>query len=149
MFLTLILCAALAQTPAVDTVLVPTTDISVSADIGPNIDSALRDLAEQVGVTMDRLYPMYLQQADVQAQTYRTGFWVTIAACVLGIALIILGCAIDAEVLRMVGAAVAIIAALILMFGLMASLGDYYMASRNPDLWATRHLVYDAARLFR
>lgn len=40
---------------------------AVQVDIGPNVDVMLRDLAEQIGVGAEAVYPLYLRQAAVFA----------------------------------------------------------------------------------
>lgn len=128
-----------------DSTAVVPTNVTVSADLGPRAESVLRDLAEQVGVGTEALYPLYLKQADVFADMC---LMVCIIWAVVVIALYIMGRLTrpgnDARFPLMV---LATVGAMVLFVGVVTMVGDYVTARSNPELWAIQHIAKDAAQL--
>ena len=148
MFVTMMLIAALCGSLAsADSMTVPT---SVQVDVGPNVDAMLRDLAEQIGVGAEAVYPLYLRQADVFADMCVT------VLIIGGILLVILTalafvCQRKIDTLCDDGGMIPGMAAILLLLSLviacLMAAPDYVTARSNPELWAIQHIARDAAGL--
>lgn len=61
--------------------------MDVNVDIGGNLTTLLQQLAQQIGTTVDKIYPWYVQQAYVEGLT--TLVMVVVLFFVFGVALIV------------------------------------------------------------
>jgi hypothetical protein len=146
-FMVLLLCAPVLF--AQDSQIAIPANINVSADIGPNVDAILRDLASKMGLTIEELRPYYVAQATVESGTYKTVYRIMIITLlvllVLAVVTLFLG---DGDAVGPAwGAFLIVFAICAIVF--LASFGDYRMATYNPELWAVKSMVRDATGLVK
>ena len=154
MFVTMMLITTLCGTVTVtDSAPIPTT---VQVDMGPNVDAMLRDLAEQIGVGAEAIYPLYLRQAQIQATVYTITVCAFLLLILAGIPFFTRGIRIDEHEnksylsddcrwMTSIGGAMILVGAAAVVIAVCVSAGDWITAIANPELWAIQHIASDAA----
>jgi hypothetical protein len=132
--------------PSMDSVVVP-ANLSISADIGPNAEGMIRDLTARLGLTVDQLMPYYQAQALVQIKTWEIGCWVGGGALLLAVIFFGIGGRSGKTEIGMMGAGVMGTIAFVCLLCICSEFSDYMTAKHNPNLWATRAMIQDAAGL--
>ena len=59
-------------------------DVNAKVDIGQNLTSLLERLAQQIGTTVDKVYPWYVQQAYLEGLTTLIAIAVVIPLLIVG-----------------------------------------------------------------
>jgi len=135
-------------------------DINVSADIGQNLTGLVTKLAEQIGVTADKVFPWYVKQQVIEGWCM---VLIPAAFILVGIIALIPGlimlCKEDplkstrgyAEYpVNVVGTIISISAGFILLCSIVvvsASLSTAISQIKNPEYFATKCFLRDVSNL--
>lgn len=123
--------------------------MNVELDVGPNITSMLERLAEQLGTTADKVFPWYVNQAQIEGLTTLIG----IAAFLVMSAAVFCAMAWKADYQKgNVPAIVSIPAGIILFFSVLAVPAEGIDAVRkmmNPNYYAMTMLTKDIGRMVK
>ena len=121
--------------------------MDVSVDAGPNITSLLERLATQIGITVDKVFPWYVQQAQLEG---------TVTVVAILVALLVFGVAFTLSVRKadykdgnfaavlsvFTGIALGVSVLLVPLSGL-----DGYLKTVNPNYYAMKMLTHDLGQL--
>ena len=119
----------------------------VSVDVGPNITSLLERLAQQIGTTADKVFPWYVQQAQIEGMTALIA--ILIAAFVLVPTFFVSISKIGGPKEDTYGP-IAFISGVLLLFTLIGGTFEGVEAARkmmNPNYYAVKMLTRDIGRL--
>jgi len=120
---------------------------NVSLDAGENIKELLQQLANQIGVTVDKIFPWYVKQEVIEG--YTSLFLLTFFS-IIGIILLIVSL-IKADFDKGNGYIVSLIVSCIILFSCCLAgsteLSDMIGKINNPEFFATKSLIYDISRL--
>jgi maltodextrin utilization protein YvdJ len=121
--------------------------MDVNVDVGKNIATLLENLAQQIGTTVDKVYPWYVQQAQLEGVTFLIA--VAVFIFVVGMAFVIF---ITAAIRKESEPAqiASFLSGMLLIFGVVAVGIDGPDAVRkllNPNYYAMKMITQDIGRL--
>lgn len=109
--------------------------------IADQVIEVIEVLAEKLGVAVENVYPMLLQQSNVFRATYHVGLWIgliSFAILVIAGILAIIGWGTDSEICFVVGMVCMILAGFVFMIcgiNALCDLTQYMTAIHNPEWW--------------
>jgi hypothetical protein len=122
-------------------------DVNATIDVGKNLTSLLERLAQQIGTTADKVFPWYVQQAQLEGVT------ALVAVCallVISTAILAISLPIAVRDGNSVAAPVAFVSGLVLLAVLGIGTFESVEAVRkisNPNYYAMKMLTQDIGRL--
>lgn len=123
--------------------------VEASVDIGSNLTSLLERLAQQIGTTVDKVYPWYVQQAYLEGVTTIVAILAFIVVCAVAFGFG-LRWAMKAHDFHEGHAAACVIPAIALAATLLIAALEGTTAVRkimNPNFYAMQMLTADIGRL--
>lgn len=134
-------------------VVIPSTEVTetvnanLSLDVGPNITNLIQQLASQIGVTAEKVFPWYIKEAVIDGYS-------ALAICVLlfviSLILLVIGLVKDkftGETWGCIPSAIGIFGLVIWLVVLCSSLQFTMNAIYNPEKIAMTRMIGDISRL--
>lgn len=136
-------------------------NINVSADVGQNLTGLVQKLAEQIGVTADKVFPWYIKQSGIEGRGFFVSCGLALAVALLllvpGLILTIRGDPSSAtrhynyiHTPVVIGVLASILGAIFLLIGVIAAILESpaaYAKIKNPEYYATRAFLQDVGNL--
>lgn len=122
-------------------------DANVTLDVGKNITGLIQQLAAQIGVTADKIFPLYVKQTIITGYTHLS------LTLILFFIPLILGAFLYKKadfdngngpcVIFIICCIVLVLDIISLVFGLPTMIGQI----NNPEYFATQELIHDISML--
>lgn len=108
------------------------------------ITAIINLVAEKLGVAVEQVYPMLLNQSKVFCITWSIVFWLAVVSLVLCVLGMVLNINTYDDAAELIGALVAFIFGVIFIGAtiyVLMYLNSYLTAIHNPDLWVIQYVM--------
>jgi hypothetical protein len=124
---------------------------TLNVDIGKNTTDLIHQLAHQMGVAADKVFPWYVHQSILIGEA--TPIILFVSFIILALTAVgLIRCSMtstneDVTVFAGVGGGIATVAAGIIMLVLLVNAVDWYSMVYNPQYWAMHKIIADLSAL--
>jgi hypothetical protein len=124
-------------------------DYNATIDIGKNLTSLIERLAQAIGTTADRVFPWYVQQAQIEGFTTLIGFGVAIAILIPTVVIAVWRADYNSGNVASVVSAISGFALALTMFFGAFECTEAVRQVMNPNYYAMKMLTRDLGRLVK